>query len=117
MKSVKFLRSHKMYQPGETAGFDDKVAEGLISSGVAVDPAKKREAAEETADVLVNPGSFQADAEVELQTRVQASIDPAGAVSQDKAGGSTDPKPTEAAQQASEPVKPKTGAKTAAKKG
>ena len=38
MKVVKFLRSHLMYQPGETAGFDDATAKVLIASGVAVDP-------------------------------------------------------------------------------
>ena len=51
MKVVKFLRSHRMYQPGETAGFDDATAKVLISSGVAVDPnAKRAEPVSETPD-------------------------------------------------------------------
>lgn len=35
---VRFVRTHRMYQPGESAGFDDAEAQRLIESGVAVDP-------------------------------------------------------------------------------
>ncbi|MFS4583749.1 hypothetical protein [Phaeobacter sp. C3_T13_0] len=41
MKTVRFLRSHQMYQPGETAGFDDEIANAFIAAGVAVDRAGK----------------------------------------------------------------------------
>jgi hypothetical protein len=53
MKVVQFLRSHLMYQPGETAGFDDATAKVLIASGVAVDPdAKRADPQAETPDAV-----------------------------------------------------------------
>lgn len=42
---VRFVRTHRMYQPGESAGFDDAEAQRLIESGVAVDPKKADAAA------------------------------------------------------------------------
>ena len=125
MKRVKFLRSHKMYQPGEKAGFDDKIADALIAAGFAVDPEKKGKTAAATADVLVNPGDLSQDGEVELQTRVQTSIEPASgglkipnpenAPAASEASKETAAKPAE--QQASAAAKPKAAAKTDAKKG
>lgn len=55
MRAVKFLRSYRMYQPGETAGFDDALAATLIKSGVAVDPSQSVSVKAATADKLVHP--------------------------------------------------------------
>ena len=63
MKAVKFIRAHLMYQPGETAGFEDSVADGLIARGIARDPAKPIETEEATPDVVIqsDPASGQSD--------------------------------------------------------
>ncbi len=45
MKAVRFLKAHRMYQPGEEAGFEDTVADALIASGHAVDAKAARAAA------------------------------------------------------------------------
>lgn len=58
MKSVKFLKSHRMYQPGEVAGFDDTFADKLIQSGFAVPLGAKGALKTATADVLVNPADM-----------------------------------------------------------
>lgn len=50
MISVRFVRGYMMYQPGETAGFADDVAQGLIDGGTAVDPAVADAAAEAAAE-------------------------------------------------------------------
>jgi hypothetical protein len=55
MKSVEFLKSYRMYQPGEIAGFDDVLADKLIEGGFAVLPGTKGALKTATADVLVNP--------------------------------------------------------------
>ncbi|ABF64353.1 hypothetical protein TM1040_1620 [Ruegeria sp. TM1040] len=55
MKSVEFLKSYRMYQPGEIAGFDDALADKLIAGGVAVLPGAKRALKTETADELGRP--------------------------------------------------------------
>ena len=39
MKAVRFVNAHRMYQPGEIAGFSHADAAELIASGVAVDAA------------------------------------------------------------------------------
>ena len=75
MRSVKFLRSHLMYQPGEVAGFDARTAEDLIARGVAVDPNSKGATQAATSDVLVNPVDAFGDDAVELQTRLQAQTE------------------------------------------
>ncbi len=58
MKSVKFLKSHRMYQPGEIAGFEDTFADKLIQSGFAVPLGAKGALKTATADVLVNPSDM-----------------------------------------------------------
>lgn len=78
MRAVKFLRPHQMYQPGETAGFDDGVAASLINSGIAFDPRKPAAGMQATEDLLVNPEAQTGEAEVELKTRVQSFVEPSG---------------------------------------
>ncbi|MGK7663371.1 MULTISPECIES: hypothetical protein [unclassified Marinovum] len=38
MKVVRFLKTYRMYQPGERAGFAKAEADALIAQGFAVDP-------------------------------------------------------------------------------
>lgn len=38
MKVVRFLKTYRMYQPGERAGFAEAEAKALIAQGFAVDP-------------------------------------------------------------------------------
>ncbi|VCU58269.1 hypothetical protein EPIB1_1167 [Tritonibacter mobilis] len=61
MKSVEFLKSYRMYQPGEIAGFDDVLADKLIEGGFAVLPGTKGALKMATADVLVNPVDLDDD--------------------------------------------------------
>ncbi len=61
MKAVKFNRAHLMYQPGETAGFEDGVADDLIAQGIARDPAQTVETEEATPDVVAPAGGAATD--------------------------------------------------------
>jgi hypothetical protein len=58
MKVVRLIRGYRMYQPGETAGFDDALADQLIKSGTAVD-----EAAQKKADLKAAKAKPKADAD------------------------------------------------------
>lgn len=64
MKVVRFLMGHLMYQPGETAGFAEDVAQTLIASGIAQDSA-----AQADADAAA---PAQADADVAAQAQADA---------------------------------------------
>ena len=58
MKVVRFLRAYRMYQPGETAGFDDTLADDLIARGTAADPDRPRREDTATPDFVVDPASY-----------------------------------------------------------
>lgn len=60
MRVVRFVRGYLMYQPGETAGFADDVAQSLIDRGAAVDPAAAKAAAAEAAAAEAAAQQFQA---------------------------------------------------------
>lgn len=50
MKVVRFVKTYRMYQPGERAGFAKAEADALIAQGLAVDPdvvAEQQKAAAE----------------------------------------------------------------------
>lgn len=70
MKVVRFVRGHLMYQPGETAGFADDVAQGLIKCGAAVDPA----AADAAAAKAAAAEAEKAAAEAGRLTQIQEAI-------------------------------------------
>tara|TARA_R100001369_G_scaffold87217_1_gene122428 strand:- start:571 stop:774 length:204 start_codon:yes stop_codon:yes gene_type:complete len=62
MRVVRLIKAYQMYQAGETAGFNDPLAEKLIKSGTAVDPVEEAKAKEEAdakakadADAKANP--------------------------------------------------------------
>ena len=60
MKVVKFRSSHLSYQPGETAGVEDGLAETLIASGVAVDLSQSDQAEVPALDVRISVTSVEA---------------------------------------------------------
>jgi len=45
MRVVRFVKTYRMYQPGERAGFAEAEAEALIAQGFAVDPIAAAQAA------------------------------------------------------------------------
>ena len=47
MKIVRLIKAYQMYQAGETAGFNDGLADKLIASGSAVDPVAEAKAQKE----------------------------------------------------------------------
>jgi len=87
MRAVKFIRAHLMYQPGEIAGFEDGVADGLIAGGIARDPAQTVETEEATPDVVAPAGGASADpaAGGDGEPKGEVVTDPA-------AGGDGEPK-------------------------
>ena len=44
MKTVTFLRLHRIWNQGETAGFEDTEADRLIAKGIAFDPVAQAKA-------------------------------------------------------------------------
>ncbi|MFU1606589.1 hypothetical protein ACM25O_09010 [Sulfitobacter pontiacus] len=69
MKIVRLIKAYQMYQAGETAGFNDALAEKLIASGTAVDPVA--EAADADAKAKENADA-KANAEAEAKEKAAA---------------------------------------------
>lgn len=65
IKRVTFIRAHRMYQPGEDAGFPISQADELIKAGFAVDAAAAKAKAEAEA-------AAQAKAEAEAAEKAKA---------------------------------------------
>ena len=78
MKVVRLIKAYQMYQAGETAGFNDALAEKLIASGTAVDPDEyerrvaEREAAKAKADA---DAKEKQEAEVKAKEEAKAKAD------------------------------------------
>jgi hypothetical protein len=95
MKRVRFLKAHRMYQPGEEAGFEIGVANGLIASGHAIDPvaAKAAEvAAQAEADAKAAEAAAQAEADAkaaEAAAQAEADAKAAEAAAQAEADAKT----------------------------
>lgn len=70
MKIVRLIKAYQMYQAGETAGFNDALAEKLIASGTAVDPVA--EAADADAKAKENA---DAKAKAEAEAKEKAAAD------------------------------------------
>ncbi|MFP1646113.1 hypothetical protein [Pontitalea aquivivens] len=69
MKRVRFLKTHLMYQPGETAGFSDAVAATLIAAGVAIDPEAQAKAEAEAAAQAEADAKAKAEAEAKAEAK------------------------------------------------
>lgn len=67
MRRVTFTRPHRMYQPGETAGFPDEQAAALIAEGFGWDPDGPRPAEIEA--------KAKADADAKAAAEAQAKAD------------------------------------------
>lgn len=83
MTRVRFLQAHRMYMPGETAGFPDAEAEALIAAGKAVDadaasmveaqkPAADTEVAAVDPQAVADAASIPADAAIAAQAPAEA---------------------------------------------
>jgi colicin import membrane protein len=77
MKIVRLIKAYQMYQAGETAGFNDALAEKLIASGTAVDPiaeAKAQKAENEAAALprAVEYARQKAQADADAKTQADA---------------------------------------------
>lgn len=68
MTPVRFVRSYRMYQPGEVAGFDDALAAQLIKGGFAVDP-------EAAAQAVAEGGAAEEVAKDETDLAAQAEAE------------------------------------------
>lgn len=74
MKVVRLIKAYRMYQPGETAGFDDALAEELIKTGFAVDPVALEAKAEADAKAAAEKVQAEADAKATAE-KAQAEAD------------------------------------------
>lgn len=81
MKVVRFLRSgYLSYQAGETAGFDDATADGLIARGMAVDKAAADAKAKADAEAAEAVAKAKAEAGESAQQPKGAGPTKSGAV-------------------------------------
>ncbi len=72
---VKFLKSHSIYNAGETAGFTKEDAAALVKSGVAEYPPtaeEKEAAAKKAAAVEKTAAKAKAKAEAEAKAKAEA---------------------------------------------
>lgn len=104
MKVVRLTKAYRMYQPGETAGFDDAQAESLIAQGLAVDPEAVKAQAEADAKAAAEKAQADADAKAAAE-KAQAEADAKAAA--EKAQAEADAKVT--ADQAKTEAKVKKG--------
>lgn len=72
MKRVTFIRNHRMYQPGEDAGFPIQQADELIKAGVAVDTALQKKQQAEAAEAKAKADADAAAAEAKEKTEADA---------------------------------------------
>jgi membrane protein involved in colicin uptake len=70
MKIVRLIKAHQMYQAGETAGFNDGLADKLIASGTAVDPVAEALRSEAHAKA-----KEEADAKADAEAKEKAAAD------------------------------------------
>lgn len=90
MKIVRLIKAYQMYQAGETAGFNDALAEKLITSGTAVDPVAEalRSAAQAAAKAKADAdakATEKADADAKAQEEADAKKADADAPAKAKA--------------------------------
>lgn len=71
MKIVRLIKAHQMYQAGETAGFNDALADKLIASGTAVDPV-----AEALRSKAHAKAKEEGDAKADAEAKEKAAADP-----------------------------------------
>lgn len=64
MKVVRLIKAYRMYQPGETAGFDNALADSLIKQGLAVDPEVVKAQAEADAKAAADKVPAKVEAKV-----------------------------------------------------
>lgn len=70
MRIVRFVKTYRMYQPGERAGFAEAEAKALIAQGFAVDP----DAAARAAEVAAAEAEAEAAAAAERESMIAAVI-------------------------------------------
>ena len=78
MKIVRLIKAYQMYQAGETAGFNDALAEKLIASGTAVDriaEAKAQKAEKEAAALARAVEYARKKAQADADAKTQADAD------------------------------------------
>lgn len=76
MRVVRFVKTYRMYQPGERAGFAEAEAEALIAQGFAVDPiAAAQAAAAAAAEAEAEAAAAAAAAEAEAEAAAAAAAE------------------------------------------
>jgi hypothetical protein len=96
MKCVRFIRAHLMYQPGETAGFDDAVADALIAQGRAIDLAAVEAADAAAAEAAAEAAAKDAADKAAAEAAAKDAADKAAAEAAAKAPRGKDGKAGEA---------------------
>ena len=75
MKIVRLIKAYQMYQAGETAGFNDALADKLIASGTAVDPIAEAKAQKEATALARAVEYARQKAQADADAKAQADAD------------------------------------------